>query len=131
MQIAATMETFDSTPVDYTSPAGGCAPDPPLAAALSISLNLKPFAFFNVSPSVGKSPLTVVYDATESHDPDGTIVNYEWDLDGESGPLGFVSNGSDPTLEREITTPGYAYPILRLTDNDGRIAHFGRYVCYE
>lgn len=39
-----------------------------------------PRACFSVTPTSGNSPLTVTVNASCSSDPDGTIVNYSWDM---------------------------------------------------
>ena len=49
-----------------------------------------PVAEFAVSAESGVAPVTVMFDATSSHDPDGEILAYLWDFgDGtvDSGPL--------------------------------------------
>ena len=64
-----------------------------------------------VTPTVGQ-PLLL--DAQASYDPDGTIVSYRWDLDG---------NGSDDTSGRtaQVTyqSPGTVFVRLTVIDNDG------------
>ena len=49
-----------------------------------------PVAEFAASATSGVAPVTVMFDATSSHDPDGEILAYLWDFgDGtvDSGPL--------------------------------------------
>ena len=40
-------------------------------------------ADFAMAPETGASPIKVDFDASRSYDPDGSIVKYEWDLDGD------------------------------------------------
>jgi len=46
--------------------------------------NEPPKARFSFSPRTGIFPLAVSFDASESYDPDGTIVEYKWDF-GDGG----------------------------------------------
>jgi PKD repeat protein len=51
-----------------------------------IKPNVLPVAAFTFSPARGLYPLTVTFDASSSHDPDGAIAHYYWDFgDGETG----------------------------------------------
>jgi PKD repeat protein len=79
-----------------------------------------PIAVANALPNegpVGLFGLFVIFSATGSYDPDGSIVLYEWDFDNDgeydwSSPVtGSTSHG--------FTQPGNYYPTLRVTDNDG------------
>ena len=71
-----------------------------------------PVAIFSISPKQGRHPLKVSFDASASYDPDGEIVNYNWDF------------GDDTTGEGEKTTHTYStkgvYTVtLIVTDNEG------------
>jgi PKD repeat protein len=81
-------------------------------------VNLPPVADLSASnPLSGPVPFNPTLDPSMSHDPDGTIVSYEWDLDyngtyelktANPSPFGWV-----------FSVEGY-YPVrLRVTDNPG------------
>jgi hypothetical protein len=64
----------------------------------------------------GLVPLTVNFDASGSADLDGTIVLYEWDLDGD-GTFDF-DTGTTPNTNVTYTVAGNYNPAVRVTDND-------------
>lgn len=82
-----------------------------------VTQNLPPNAVVSASPKSGDKPLTVNFDASGSSDPDGTIVNYEWDFDGD-GAYDFDS-GADATVSYNYTIAGTYAAKVRVTDNDG------------
>jgi glucose/arabinose dehydrogenase len=45
--------------------------------------NQPPVAVATANPTTGPVPLTVQFDGSGSHDPDGTSVTYSWDLNGD------------------------------------------------
>ena len=74
--------------------------------------NLLPEAGFSADPVSGPAPLSVAFDASASHDPDGPIVTYAWDFgDGQTG--------SGQATSHTYTTPGTYEAILTVTDQDG------------
>lgn len=66
----------------------------------------------------GSAPLTVNLNASASTDPDGTIVKYEWDPEGD----GFFNydTSATPTTSTIYTVPGEYHPAVRVTDNDAK-----------
>ncbi|MCC7477023.1 PKD domain-containing protein, partial [bacterium] len=68
----------------------------------------------------GIAPLSVIFDASASADSDGTIANYEWDLDGDGT---FNESGSEGdsfglnTASFIYDTPGSYDVTLRVTDD--------------
>lgn len=75
-------------------------------------------AAFTASPETGGIPLKVSFDASESVDPDGEIVEYEWDLDGD----GQFDDGTGETAEFTYEKVGTYAVQLRVTDNNGETA---------
>ncbi len=74
--------------------------------------NQPPVALFTVDTTGGPVPLTVVFNATASSDPDGTIVSYAWDYgDGTTGLAAIGSN--------TYTLPGTYTVTLTVTDEYG------------
>ena len=76
--------------------------------------NILPIANFSAEFQHGYeyAPLAILFDATDSYDPDGRIASYSWDFgDGETGASSSVSHTYDE--------PG-SYPVtLRVLDNRG------------
>lgn len=57
---------------------------------------------------------TATFDASGSSDPDGTLVEREWDLDGDGT---FETSGS--TVQKAFEAPGDHGVTLRVADDDG------------
>ncbi len=81
--------------------------------------NLNPIASFTATPSQGTSLLSVDFDAEDSSDPDGTIVEYYWDFgDGQTAsktlPDTFAHVYTNVQSDSEVFTA-----ILTVTDNLG------------
>jgi PKD repeat protein len=73
-----------------------------------------PVAAFTYAPAVPSVGTPITLKATSSYDPDGTIVSYQWDLNGDgvndmAGPLGQVSYSSAGSVAVRLT----------VTDNSG------------
>jgi len=69
------------------------------------------FTFTPGAPAVGDS---VSFNASTSYDPDGVIVSYRWDLDGNGADDAFT-----PTINATYNSPGVAMVRLTVIDNDG------------
>ena len=70
---------------------------------------------FSASPDTGKAPLAVTL-TCEAHDPDGTIVSYEWDFDGD----GVVDETSDiGTIDHIYEISGIYNATCTVVDDDG------------
>ena len=81
--------------------------------------NQTPVAAFK-APSSARSGQTITLDASGSHDPDGRIVDYSWDLDGD-GAMD-VSSGTSPTLKHAFSA-GTWHLTVRVTDDRGARAY--------
>ena len=71
------------------------------------------------------TPITFNGSASYSPNPGGTIVRYEWDLDGNGTYE--TDAGSSPTVQKTWTTPYSGLIGLRVTDNDGLIGTSSTY----
>ena len=76
--------------------------------------NQEPVALFTAAPESGPAPLTVNFDASGSHDPDGTIASYQWDFDGDG-----TFDGQGKNTDYTYTVANTYTVKLRVTDNKG------------
>ena len=93
-----------------------------LLVLLSISLvfflsgcslqNKSPTARFSPDPESGEAPLVVSFNASESTDPDGEIISYDWKVDGES-----IEGGT--TAGHTFNEAGEWNVELTVTDDEG------------
>jgi len=74
--------------------------------------NARPVAAIDVSRTSGPAPLTVLFDAAASYDPDGTLRTFAWDC-GD----GSTAEGSQ--IEHTFTEAGTFSVILTVTDRRG------------
>jgi len=86
--------------------------------------NQIPIAKLSAPSHVNKGQ-TVRLDASASRDPDGTIVNYSFDLDGNGSME--ARNGHNPILKR-VLSPGTHHVAVRVIDNKGLRAFANRTV---
>jgi hypothetical protein len=77
------------------------------------------------APKHVKKGKVVKLDASASHDPDGTIKKYAFDLDGNGSVE--TSNGNKPVLKR-VLKPGVHHIAVRVTDDRGLRAFANRTV---
>ena len=80
-----------------------------------------PIARFTHSPERGKPPLVVTFDASESEDPDGSIMNYSWDF-GDGG------TGNGQKVVHAFNRKGTYKVVLTVLDNSGLLASTDGYV---
>ena len=83
--------------------------------------NLPPTAAMNLSYTGDSVPLEVEFDAGGSEDPDGMIITYEWDFNGDGL---FDTYGNGPEATHTFTRAGTYEPLVRVTDNNGAWASF-------
>ena len=86
-------------------------------AACSVYMgNIRPIASFIATPISGISPLDVAFDASASHDPDGTVDAYIWNFgDGQT-----TSAVVTPLHEYIVQTdPETFIVVLTVIDNLG------------
>lgn len=81
-----------------------------------------PVASLVANPTSGPAPLSVDFDASGSRDPDGTIADYEWDIDGVVNGWNWVPGITGSTFNHTYASPGTFKPTVRVTDNDGATA---------
>jgi PKD repeat protein len=79
---------------------------------LSLVLSQYPVASFTYSPLTPRTGETVTFDASGSHDPDGTIASYFWTFGDEANGTGMIATHS-------YAENGTYAITLTATDNDG------------
>jgi len=76
-----------------------------------VTTNQPPVANFIVTPVQGETPLTVTLDASLSSDPDGSIVSYQWSVNGQTL--------SGKTVSVTLDKAGDYLIALTVTDDKG------------
>ena len=81
--------------------------------------NVLPSADFTMNPNESylEPPVTVNFDGSLSSDSDGTLVNYEWDFNGDG--IFDVSGPDKVQVQHEYTADMTGTIKLRVTDNRG------------
>ena len=92
------------------------------SATVAIEVNFAPVADFAADVTSGEAPLTINFNAGGSSDAEGTIDDYEWDLDGD----GLFNETGDEADARGNDTASHTYSNVgmydaqvRVTDNEG------------
>ena len=76
------------------------------------AFNQPPVASIVASTTSGPAPLAVIFDGSDSQDPDGNLVAYDWSFsDG--------SSGQGVSFQKTFANPGTHTATLRVTDNEG------------
>ncbi|TRZ51261.1 MAG: PKD domain-containing protein, partial [Dehalococcoidia bacterium] len=73
-----------------------------------------PIAVLNYSPYVADTSESINFDASDSYDPDGTIVSYSWDF-------GDGTTSSDVTVSHSYEENGEYIVTLTVVDNEGLV----------
>ena len=79
---------------------------------IAYSANQPPIAVATGTPTNGPAPLTVNFDGSGSSDPEGGLLSYAWDLDGD----GAFDDSTAAQLIHTYTQPGTYNVRLRVTD---------------
>ena len=90
-------------------------------------VKLPPTASFDYSPSSPKAGEPVSFDASASSDPDGTIVSYGWDLDGD----GAYDDATGVATTKSFASAGVYTIGLEVTDDDGLTGSTTRTITVE
>jgi uncharacterized repeat protein (TIGR01451 family) len=75
-----------------------------------------PVAIFTESDDHPVVNETVTFNASSSYAPNGQIVKYEWDWEGDG--IFDLDAGTNPIATHAYDQPGMYYPTLRVTDNN-------------
>ena len=76
--------------------------------------NILPIAILTADTTEGEAPLAIQFDGSASHDPAGSITNYQF-IFGD----GKIVNGIENSLGHIFQNPGHYSAKLVVTDNDG------------
>jgi PKD repeat protein len=87
-------------------------------------VNSPPVASFTKNSATVMQGESIYIDASESHDPDGTIVSYTWDFGDEKTATGV-------TTEHAYYESGIYTITLTVTDNDGVSSSMGAEITVE
>jgi len=106
--------TYDPNVTAYNETLG--AQDTASCGTLEVAANTPPDAALTSSPENPTTEDTVEFDASESTDDDGQVVEYAFDFD-EDGE--FDVNGESATASYAYDTAGTREVVVRVTDDDG------------
>lgn len=81
---------------------------------VNVSEGDSPTASFVYSPANPAENETIYFNATESEDPDGDIVSFDWDF-------GDGTTGTGKTVTHQYGSSGSYTVLLKVTDDDGNI----------
>jgi PKD repeat protein len=121
-----TIELGPASVIEYRDPKNKLQKQNIPTATLTVNkVNKPPVAAFRFSPETPKLNDRVCFDASESRDPDGKIVRYAWDFDGDGT---FDETTTEPKVCRVFEFAGNFNVTLRVTDEDGATADFTKTV---
>jgi len=87
-----------------------------LASCGVVTVNAPPEADLTFSPGTGTAGQPIEFDASASTDPDGEVVQYNWDWDGDEV---FEETTAEPVVNHTYFESGFQNVILRVDDDDG------------
>jgi hypothetical protein len=82
-----------------------------------LTYNQSPAAEISFTPASPRKGQAVTFDASSSSDPDGTIVGYRWDLDGNGSFE--TDTGATAAASRTFVAAGTYTVAVRVTDDRG------------
>ncbi|MEP0813615.1 MAG: PQQ-binding-like beta-propeller repeat protein [bacterium] len=95
---------------------GGATATDTLQVTANSPSNFPPNAILGIWEYSALTGQAITFDATDSDDPGGTLVGYEWDFNGD----GVWDSYSDtPYAQHSYAFRGMYRPKLRVTDDDG------------
>lgn len=112
----ATEEPVEPTATTVPVPGPTATPGPTVAVTVTTcDTNVSPTAQANgpYTAMMGKGQAVVIFDATDSEDPDGTIVSFEWDFGDGSAPA------TGESVSHGYTSIGSYVASLTVTDDCG------------
>lgn len=93
------------------------------AGGVVVGSNQPPDPQFTVTPASPSINDEATFDASGSTDPDGSIVEYRWDFDGDTI---YETSGVDTVVTHSYATAGDREVVLQLLDNAGDTASVAR-----
>jgi len=109
---AGTYEPRARASLDGETDTDGCG-------TVSVTTNEFPNPEFTYSPDPGEAGRQMTFDASNSSDPDGEIVEYRWDFDGDGTT---ETTTTDPVITHTYAEPGTYYILFVVEDDDGATA---------
>jgi PKD repeat protein len=82
--------------------------------------NNPPVADFTATPNPASVSETVQFDASESWDPEGYVITFQWDWEGDG--TWDTGAGVNPLATHAYDTAGYYSATLKVTDEQGMFA---------
>jgi len=86
--------------------------------AITVSQNLPPVAMATAIPVSGTAPLQVQFDAGASHDPEGSLLTYNWGFDDPSS--GINNSSTQAAFLHTYAAAGNYTAMVTVTDNFGK-----------
>ncbi len=111
-------------PTDWDNPFDGMIDEVRISIIIPAGGNRLPCASFEWTPQYPDVNTPVTFDASESDDPDGEIISFEWDL-------GDGNIGTEEQITHTYTQPGQYEVELTVIDNDGAQAKLKKEITIE